>query len=120
MKTPSSRHLSHDFPAYKGLTLRELAGISIATTIMTTVLFIGVGLMTGWVVGLGCLGCLVGFIASVSLLPKPIARRKLGKPHGYLMKTVTIKLGQWGVKPSPYLKHTGVWQKSKRIGGRHV
>ena len=120
MKAPSSRHLSHDFPAYKGLTLRELAGITLVTTISTTVLFVGVGFALGWPVGFGCLGLIVGFIVSVSLVPKPMARRKAGKPHGYLMKTLTLQFARWGIKPSPYLKHIGVGQKSKRIGGRHV
>ena len=120
MKAPSSRHLSHDFPAYKGLTLRELAIISLVTTIGITGLFVCVGFVFGWPVGLGCLGFVVGFIVSVSLMPKPIAKRKAGKPHGYLTKTLVIQLARWGLKPSPYLKHIGVWQKSKRIGGRHV
>ena len=120
MKAPSSRHLSHDFPAYKGLTLRELAVIALVATACTTVLFVGVGLAVGWPVGLGCLGFVVGFIVSASFLPKPIAKRKFGKPHGYLIKLMTIKLARWGLKPSPYLTYIGVWQKSKRIGGGHV
>ena len=115
MKAPSSRHLSHDFPAYKGLTLRELAGITLVTTISTTVLFVGVGFALGWPVGFGCLGLIVGFIVSVSLVPKPMARRKAGKPHGYLMKILTLTLVRFRLKQSPYLHYKGLWNRCKHV-----
>ena len=120
MRTPSSRHLSHDFPAYKGLTLRELAVIVMVFTSLATVLFIGVGLAIGFPVGMGCLGFLAGVIVGVAFLPTPIARRKSGKPHGYLMKTLVMQLSRWKLKTSPYLHHVGRWQKSKHIRGRNV
>ena len=117
MKNPSSRHLSHDFPAYKGLTLRELFVIAVSTTVITCLFFIVIGFMTGWVVALACIGFLVGFIVAITLLPKPIARFKSGKPYGYLKKTWTFKLVRFGLKKSPYVTHTGLWQKTRRIGG---
>lgn len=120
MNAPSSRHLSHDFPAYKGLTLRELLSIVVTTTILTCIFFIVIGLMTGWVVALACIGFLLGFIVAITFLPKPIARFKSGKPNGYLKKTLTIKLSSLRLKKSPYVQHTGLWQKSKRIGGHRV
>lgn len=120
MNAPSSRHLSHDFPAYKGLTLRELFTIVITTTAISCFVFIVIGLMTGWVVALACIGSLLGFIVAITLLPKPIARFKLGKPYGYLKKALTLKLSSLRLKKSPYVQHVGLWQKSKRIGGQHV
>jgi conjugative transfer region protein (TIGR03750 family) len=120
MKAPSSRHLSHDFPAYKGLTLRDLFVIVTATTVCTCLLFSFVGLMTGWVVAFACFGFLLGFIVAVTLLPKPIARFKAGKPHGYLMKALTLKLVTLRLKKSPYMQHKGIWQRSKSIRRPHV
>lgn len=120
MKTPSSRHLSHDFPAYKGLTLRELFAIVVTTTLGTCCMFTLAGLMTGWTVALTCIGFLLGFIVAITLLPKPIARLKAQKPHGYLTKTLTLKLVQLRLKKSPYLQHTGLWSRTKRMGGSHV
>ena len=115
MKAPSSRHLSHDFPAYKGLTLRELFVIVVTTTLFTCCLFIAVGIFTGWVVALACIGFLVGFIVAITVLPKPIARFKAGKPHGYLMKTLTLMLVRFRLKQSPYLHYKGLWQRSKHV-----
>ena len=120
MKVPSSRHLSHDFAAYKGLTLRELFFIVLTCTLTTCGLFIVIGLMTGWTVALACIGFLLGFIIAITLLPKPIARFKAGKPHGYLSKLLTLKLVKLGLKKSPYLNYKGPWARRKRIGGHHV
>jgi len=120
MKAPSSRHLSHDFPAYKGLTLRELFAIVVTTTVISCFLFIVIGLMTGWVVALACIGFFLGFIVAITLLPKPIARFKSGKPHGYLKKAWTLKLVRLRLKTSPYVQHSGLWQKAKKVGDSHV
>ena len=120
MKAPSSRHLSHDFPAYKGLTLKELFIIVMTTTISTCGLFILVGWMTGWTVALACIGFLLGFIIAITCLPKPIARFKAGKPHGYLSKSLTLKLARLKLKKSPYLNIIGPWTRCKRIGGPYV
>jgi len=102
MKAPSSRHLSHDFPAYKGLSLRELLVIVVTTTGFSCCLFSIVGFFTSWMV-------------AIALLPKPIARFKAGKPHGYLMKTLTLTLVRFGLKQSPYLHYKGIWQRTKRL-----
>lgn len=115
MKAPSSRHLSHDFEAYKGLTLRELFVIVVSTTVFTCSLFITIGLVTGWIVALACIGFLVGFIVSITLLPKPIARFKAGKPYGYLMKILTLTLVRFGFKQSPWLHYTGLWNRYKHV-----
>ena len=115
MKAPSSRHLSHDFPAYKGLTLRELFVIVSTTTVFTCCLFSAVGFFTGWMVAFACSGFLIGFIVAITLLPKPIARFKAGKPHGYLMKSLTLTLVRCRLKQSPYLHYIGLWQRSKHV-----
>lgn len=120
MNTPSSRHLSHDFQAYKELTLRELLVIVLTTTTCTCLLFGVMGLMAGWIIAFACTGFLLGFIIAVTLLPKPIARFKAGKPHGYLMKTLTLKLVSLRVKKSPYLHYIGIWQRTKQIRRTHV
>ena len=120
MKAPSSRHLSHDFPAYKGLTLRELFTIVVTTIAITCFFFIIIGLITGWVVALACIGFLLGFIVAITLLPKPIAQIKAGKPYGYLKKAMVLKLVRLGLKKSPYMQHKGLWLKNRRIGDPHV
>lgn len=120
MKTPSSRHLSHDFPAYKGLTLRELFVIVITTTVSFCLLLGVIGLMTGWSLAFACIGFLLGFIIAVSVLPKPIARLKAGKPHGYLMKIIKLKLASFHIIQSPYFHFVGFWSNRKTIRRTHV
>lgn len=115
MRTPSSRHLSYDFPAYKGLTLRELFMIVMSFTVFITLLFGCIGFLLHWTVAFSCLGFLLGFIFAITLLPKPIARLKAGKPHGYLAKLITLKLTQLRLKQSPYIHHVGHWQRSATL-----
>lgn len=115
MNQPSSRHLSHDFEAYKGLSLRELFWIVIITTPSMSILFSLMGLCIGYPLACGCVGFLVGFIVSITLCPKRVAGLKAGKPHGYLMKQTIQKLTKYGLRRSPYLHHIGPWQKSKIV-----
>ncbi|WP_040535436.1 TIGR03750 family conjugal transfer protein [Legionella drancourtii] len=120
MATSSSRHLSHDFPAYRGLTLRELFVLVLVSTPVLCVFSLFLGLFFGFPIAFGCVGLILGFILAVSVIPKPVARLKMGKPHGYLVKKIKIKLAQWTFCPSPYLTHRGHWSTSKRIGGPRV
>ena len=120
MNRPTSRHLSHDYEAYKGLSLRELFWIVIVTTPITSLLFTLSGIIAGYPLAFGCVGFLVGFILSITVCPKRVARLKAGKPHGYLMKKTLLSIAGWGLRRSPYLSHKGLWQKSKVIGGTHV
>jgi len=113
MSRPSSRHLSHDYEAYKGLSLRELFWIVLVFTPLTALIFIVIGAFVGFPVAFGCVGFLVGFVVSITTCPKRIARIKAGKPHGYLMKKTLFLLVRWGLKQSPYLHHIGFWQKSR-------
>ncbi|PJE14671.1 TIGR03750 family conjugal transfer protein [Legionella sp.] len=120
MNRPSSRHLSHDYEAYKGLSLRELFWIVIVATPLTSLLFTLSGFLVGYPLALGCVGFLVGFVMSITICPKHISRLKAGKPHGYLMKKTILHLSRWGIRQTPYLSHKGFWQKSKLVGGSHV
>ena len=116
MNHPSSRHLSHDFEAYKGLSLRELFWIVLGFTPLTALIFILIGAFLGFPLAFGCVGFLVGFVMSITTCPKRIARLKAGKPHGHLMKKSVLLLVHFGLKQSPYLNHTGLWQKSRMRG----
>ncbi len=120
MTTPSSRHLSHDFPAYKGLTLRELMVLVAITTAVMTLTFLIIGLLFRFPGAFGCTGFVLGFIVGVSFAPKPISRLKAGKPYGYLKKRVRINLASWGFVRPPYLAHVGLWHTLKRLGVRRV
>lgn len=115
MQNPSSRHLSYEFKAYKELTLRELFLITLITTIAICTCFVFIGLMLGWAVILGCLGFLVGFIVSITMLPKPISRLKANKPPGYLLKQALIRLGSFGLVQSPFISYQGLWHTSKSV-----
>lgn len=84
MKQPSSRHLSHDFEAYKGLSLRELFWIVIVVTPLISLLLALIGLIFDFPLALGCIGFLAGFVLSITIFPKRIARIKAGKPQGIL------------------------------------
>lgn len=120
MKHPSSRHLSHDYEAYKGLSLRELFWIVVLTTPLTSLLFTFSGLAAGYPLAFGCVGFLVGFILSITFWPKRMAYMKRGTPAGYLKKKTILTLAHWGSLPSPYLYYCGRWQKSRRLGNPHV
>lgn len=117
---PSSRHLSHDFQAYKGLTLRELFWIVMITTPITVLFFVIAGHIVGFPLVFGCVGFLTGFILSITLFPKRVARLKGGCPPGHLMKLVYLRFSQWGFVKSPYIKHQGLWQKTKSARRFHV
>jgi|GEM_PF-6398460 len=120
MNRPSSRHLSHDYEAYKGLSLRELFWIVVVATPLTSLLFTVIGLLVGYPLAFGCVGFLVGFVVSITVCPKRVARLKAGKPYGYLMKKTIMLFVSWRIRTSPYLSHKGLWLKSKLIGESHV
>lgn len=117
---PSSRHLSHDFPAWKGLSLRELFLLVVSATSINTLLFIGVGFVLGYPLIIGCMGFLISFILSISVYSKIMARLKSGKPHGYLFKKCILGLSHMGVMKSPWLNYQGTWQTTRRVGANHV
>ncbi len=120
MQNPSSRHLSYEFKAYKELTLRELFFITLITTIAICTCFVFIGLMLGWAMILGCLGFLVGFIVSITMLPKPISRLKANKPHGYFLKQALIKLADISLVQSPFISYQGLWHASKSVRRKDV
>lgn len=120
MHHPSSRHLTHDFIAYKGLSIRELFILSGLSMLNFGCLFGILGLCFGFcLLGAG-IGIVAGFILSLSYLPKPVAKIKAGKPHGFLFKTLKLKLIALKIIKSPYLFYQGRWDKTKRLGGKHV
>lgn len=120
MNNPSSRHLTHDFPAYKGLTLRELFVLVVTTTLATFLFSIIAGAFLGWPVLAGALGFIIGFVIAILVMPGPVSRLKAGKPQGYLVKKIRLSLSGMHLCKSPYTNHQGPWQKSRRFGGRHV
>lgn len=120
MNRPSSRHLSHDYEAYKGLSLRELFWITSVATPVTSLLFALTGISAGYPLAFGCVGFLVGFVLSITVCPKRVARLKAGKPHGYLMKKTILCFARLGIRASPYLSYKGLWQKYKYVGVCHV
>lgn len=120
MGRPSSRHLSHDFPAWKGLSLRELFWIVVSTTPVCTVFFTFLGVFIGAPLALSCSGLLIGFILAITVWPKGVARFKKGKPYGYVMKQCMQWMVRLRLKQSPWIHYQGLWQKNKSIGEHHV
>ncbi len=117
---PSSRHLSHDFPAWNGLSLRELFFLVLTTTSVNTLVFIGLGFLLRYPVIIGCLGFLFSFILSITVYPKIMARLKSDKPHGYLYKKVILGLSRMGLMKSPWTYYEGRWGTTRHIGETHV
>lgn len=115
MNRPSSRNLSHDYEVYKGLSLRELFWIVLTFTPITALIFVLIGACIDYPVAFGCVGFLVGFVLSITTCPKRIARIKHDKPHGYLMKKTVLLFVRLKLRQSPYLRHTGRWQKSRIV-----
>ncbi|RUQ85136.1 TIGR03750 family conjugal transfer protein [Legionella septentrionalis] len=120
MSQPSSRNLSHDFPAWKGLSLRELFWIVITTTPLTSFFFILAGIILGFPLASGCVGFLLGFILAITFWPKRIARIKEGKPYGFVTKQAILCMVRLKIKHSPWFYYKGRWQKNKTIGAPHV
>lgn len=116
----SSRHLSHDFPAWKGLSLRELFWLVLAATLFNTVCFLVLGFVLGYPVIFGCMGFLMGFILAITVYPKIMARMKAGKPYGYLMKKTVFAVSRLGLMKSPWMHYTGPWRKSRTLGKTDV
>jgi conjugative transfer region protein (TIGR03750 family) len=117
---PSSRHLSHDFSAWQGLSLRELFYLVIGATIVNTLLFLILGFVLGYPVVFGCMGFLLGFILAITVYPKILARLKSGKPYGYLMKRALLGLSRLGLMKSPWVNHTGAWRTARSLGETDV
>lgn len=120
MSQPSSRHLSHDFAAWKGLSLRELVQIVIISTPVCMALFTLLGAFVGFPFAFGCVGLVLGFILAITLWPKMIAPLKAGKPYGYIMKQALLWMVRLHLKQSPWINYCGRWQKNKSVGVHHV
>lgn len=120
MSLPSSRNLSHDYPAWKGLSLRELFWIVITTTPLTAFFCTLTGIMLGFPLACGCVGFLLGFILAITFWPKRISRVKEGKPYGYVTKKTIQLLVKLKVKHSPWFHYEGKWRKNKTLGEPYV
>lgn len=120
MTQPSSRHLSHDFPAWKGLCLRELFWIVITTTPLISLAFTVIGVFIGFPIASGCIGFIAGFLLAITLIPKSIAQIKAGKPYGYVTKQAIQIMVRFRLKHSPWIYYKGQWQKNKSVGDNHV
>lgn len=117
---PSSRHLSHDYPAWNGLSLRALFYLVLTATSINTSCFILFGFLLGYPLIIGCLGFLLSFILSITLYPKILSRLKSDKPHGYLYKKMILGLSRVGMMKAPWTFHQGSWGTKRRLGGHNV
>lgn len=116
MNQPSSRYLTHDFIAYKGLTLKELllTGVLGMSAVCLAMTLIGLCLGCTWV--FSGVGLILGFFMGVRILPLWVANQKAGKPYGYVRKKLIIRCARLGLIHSPYLDYRGVWRKQRRVG----
>lgn len=117
---PSSRHLSHDYPAWHGLSLRALFYLVLIATSSNTLCFIALGFLLGCPLIIGCLGFLLSFILSITVYPKILSRLKAGKPHGYLYKKIVLGLSRMGLMKSPWMFYEGSWGTQRHLGGPNV
>lgn len=112
---PSSQHLSHDFPCYRGVTLRELLIILIGGT----ALFSFIGMVVGLIIHHLALSLLVFTLTGMALCgirgPSFVARLKEGKPQGYISKHIRIVLEQNIKVANTYRYYSGPWAQAKRI-----
>ncbi len=124
MNKPSSQYLSVAFPCFKGVTLPELfrlVGLSFVTSV-TLSLVIGIVLGHVFVITM-VLGFFLGIFFSW-LSPSLVAKRKEGKPHGYLIKQLSIWMSEKKLIKEPFLSVTGAWSKTRTNvlsrGDKHV
>lgn len=115
MNHPSSRHLTHDYEAYNGLSLRELFWLVLSSSLISSLGSTLIGVYFGFPLAFFCLGFFLGFIAGITLCPKQLARLKAGKPAGFLIKKVWLTCAHLSIKRMPYCQYQGLWQKSKKV-----
>jgi len=118
--TLSSKHLSRDFPCFKGLTLPELK----KTVFMLLPCFFIAGFLMGLFIhkalGMAFLMLIIGLIFSVGIAPRYLARMKYGLPEGYLFKKYKIFFETYTSKKPSYTFYDGRWATSKSLGVNNV
>lgn len=120
MNQPSSRYLTHDFLVYQGLSLKELLVTGVLGMLLVSLGFTLLGYCLGWPGVCASIGLVLGFYLSARVFPKLVARKKQGKPHGYLKKWLIISLSHKGLMRSPYISYRGIWRKQRLLGEKHV
>lgn len=117
MNKPSSRYLSYQCSLFKGVSFHEFCVIASCGSAFSLV----VSVVLGWVLGYLALTAFIGFVTggvlSIFWIPRQFAKRKKGKPHGYLVKSIRLKLARWHLIDSPYTFYQGAWRKAKRFRG---
>lgn len=117
MKRPSSEFLTHKFEAYEGCTLGELV-FAVLLAYGLFVLALVVLALLGINRHLCFLSSVVGMYPVSKMAVKRLATIKKGKPHGYFMKQLRIRLSNsplsmLGRKISyfhaPYVVREGRW-----------
>lgn len=76
---------------------------------------IAAGLLAGHVALIAILSFVIGGVLSIFWLPRLFAKRKKGKPHGFLLKSVRLQLARLNIIENPYTFYQGAWQKAKRF-----
>jgi len=117
MKRPSSEHLTYKFEAYEGCTIGELVACAVISYLVF-VLVIALIIPLGFNRYLGFGLMLIG----IYLVPKKAIKRlstfKKGKPHGYFIKVVRLKLKhsivaglarRIALLDAPYVTRCGAW-----------
>ena len=112
---PSSQHLTHDFPFWRGVTIWELLKILAGGLLASGV----VGIVLGALVGQKMEGVAICMVIGMAYCgffgPQKYGKLKEGKPVGYMVKHIRIFIENKINMKKTYTYYSGPWKDSKRV-----
>jgi len=93
---------------FRGCSSSELGAIvGVAALIWLPVSLLLAWLMGAVTMGFGIAG--LGVVATVIVMATVFQRLKRGRPDGYYQLRIAIRLHEWGVRRSPFIRRSGAW-----------
>ena len=93
---------------FKGCSSSEL-GMIVGVSVL---IWLPLSLLIAWLIGAVTMGfglAGVGVIATVLVCASVFQRVKRGRPDGYYQQRFQIYLHELGLRRSPWIRHSGVW-----------
>lgn len=93
---------------FKGCSSSELGLI----VVVAALIWLPVSLLLAWLLGAITMGfgmAGVGVVATVIVMATLFQRLKRGRPDGYYQQQIAIRLADYGVRRSPFIRRSGAW-----------
>ncbi len=81
-------------------------------------LWLPLGGAIGWWQGafqLGLAGGVIVIVVTMAVVPSILQRMKRDRPYGYYQHWFAVRLHDWGLLRSPYIRTTGSWDLGRRF-----